>query len=323
MLKRTLFALLIVAILSLPALTACDSGTAAPTATPEPAPTTPTPTPAPAPEPGPTPTETPAAGLTEMEQLLADSLLALQNVKSYKAEIDMDVTTDITGGENPVRISVTMTAESVFDLAANDLHMSMEMDGGDAAQAMQNVTMDIYMVGGWMYLKMDIPMLGEQWVKMPVSEQLKESYDLNMVDKHFALLQSPAEIELTGMETVDGVNCYALKITPDMPTLLKWAQQQSAGNTATDWEKADQVADSIQDLAFVVWIAEDSQLVRKMDIDMTMETTGEQVSPESPAFDKMITDIEMTMRLYDYNEPVSIVLPAAAQNAREMPMQNP
>jgi hypothetical protein len=43
------------------------------------------------------------------------------------------------------------------------------------------------------------------------------------------------------------------------------------------------------------------------------------MAAESPGFDEMAMDIKMTMKLYDYNEPVSITLPAAAQDAREMP----
>lgn len=314
MLYRIVAAILMICVLGLPALAACEGETTPPPpaetapATPAPAPETSTPEPEPAP-----------TGQDELKQILAESVLALQNVQSYKARVDMDLATEITGGDYPVQAVMMLTSDSVFDMEAKEFHISMNIVAGEKDQPVQNVTMEFYIVSGWVYMKMVIPMVGEQWMKMPFNEEMAETYDLDMMDKHLALLDSPAGIELTGMETVDGVQCYALKITPDVEAMVEWAQQQRTGDESLGWEEASRIADIIKSLSFHVWIAEDTGFLTRMEIDTVIEATGEQMSPDNPGFDKMTMYINMAMKLYDYNEPVSIILPAAAQSAREMP----
>jgi len=52
---------------------------------------------------------------------------------------------------------------------------------------------------------------------------------------------------------------------------------------------------------------------------MRMRMRPEDVGATEADFDKMVMDMNIAMRSYDYNQPVSIVLPPEAADAPEMP----
>jgi hypothetical protein len=51
-----------------------------------------------------------------------------------------------------------------------------------------------------------------------------------------------------------------------------------------------------------------------------MEINAEDLGETSADFDKMTMDMSVVMKYSDYNQPVTIVLPAGAANAIEQPL---
>lgn len=261
---------------------------------------------------------------SELQSILIDSMLTVREAETYKFIMDMDMTVKVSGGDDEGKMDMTMTATGVASPKNGEMKMtmdmSMDMEGVPMEESLQNMSMEMYMLEDALYMKMDIPEMGEQWIKMPISEELKEELDLNMVDQQLLPLESPVEIEHTGYETFDGSECYVLNIVPDMPSLMQWLSEQEMGNMEVDWESMEAIADSFKKLSYVCWIAKDSNLMKRMKADMLMEITGEQAGVTDGDFGKMIMDMSMDMAMFDYNEPVSIVLPDEAKNAMEMPL---
>jgi hypothetical protein len=52
-----------------------------------------------------------------------------------------------------------------------------------------------------------------------------------------------------------------------------------------------------------------------------MEMSPADVGATSDDFDKVTMDIEMVMRFFEYNQPVSVVLPDEALNAEEFSLE--
>jgi hypothetical protein len=260
---------------------------------------------------------------SELQSILMDSTLAVREAETYKFIMDIDMTTEVSGSSNEGEMDMTMSATGIASPKNGEMKMtmdmSMDMEGVPMEESMQNISMEMYMLEDSLYMKMDIPEMGEQWMKMPISEELKEELDLNMVDQQLMPLESPVEIEQTGYEVFDGSECYVLNIVPDMPSLMQWLGEQEMGNMEVDWESMEAIADSFKKLSYVCWIAKDSHLMKRMKADMLMEITGEQAGVTDGDFGKMIMDMSMDMAMFDYNEPVSIVLPDEAKNAMEMP----
>jgi hypothetical protein len=74
-----------------------------------------------------------------------------------------------------------------------------------------------------------------------------------------------------------------------------------------------------------MWMDKKSLLPQKENIVVTMEVTAADIggsTTTTPGFDKMTMTMNGDITYSDYNTPVTIELPVAAQNAVEMPQPN-
>ena len=94
--------------------------------------------------------------------------------------------------------------------------------------------------------------------------------------------------------------------------------QQASGMSGMDFSQMD-LADLFEEMSVKEWIAQDSYQVLKSEVYMRMQMQPEDVGAAGEDFDKMVMDMNMAMRMYDYGQPVSIVLPPEAADAQEMP----
>lgn len=109
-----------------------------------------------------------------------------------------------------------------------------------------------------------------------------------------------SEVELLEDEMIDDVNCSVLKIVPDTGKFWEIVINQS------EWYEELQDLpgfdnQSIKNITTIQWIAKDTGF--PLETQTTMRTMASQDAEEEFT---MTRDIEMEMRFYDYNEPVSI-----------------
>ncbi|OYT40933.1 MAG: hypothetical protein B6U86_03320 [Candidatus Altiarchaeales archaeon ex4484_43] len=140
----------------------------------------------------------------------------------------------------------------------------------------------------------EIPMLG--WVKNRTSEDIWS-------EGSYANLVKDMGVELLDDEKVDGKDCYVLEIKPkDISKIFEVITQQMGSTSTLTAEDLE----SVKDVGFKEWIAKDTFLVRKMFVNLQMEK------------DNTAMDMSMTMRFYDYDEPMKIILPEEAEKAIDM-----
>jgi hypothetical protein len=259
---------------------------------------------------------------SEPQQILLDAMLVLKDVDSYKMKMDMDANMNMSGGSEEGTMDMIMAMEGVVDQAnmemQMDMSMSMDMDIGDVEESIQDISMEMYMLADTIYIKMDMPELGEQWMKMPLSEETMEMYNLNMVDQQCALLESPGEITLLRNENFDGSECYVIHLVPDMQKMMDWISQQQMTGMELAREDPAILGDIFKELSYTCWIAEDTKYMKKVTASMLMEMSAADFGETEDNFGTMTMDIDMDMIMYDYNQLVSIVLPDEAENAVEM-----
>ncbi len=257
----------------------------------------------------------------ELEQVVADSLDVVANATSYGFSLDMDINAEATGGSQAGKAGMTIKSDGDADIAANNMKMNLDMSVNSnipGNEGSQSVSAEIYMLTDWMYMKMDITGMGKQWYKTPVTEDVKQAYDLDMVSQQLAPLESLGEIKFVKYETVGGSKCYVLKIVPDLASMKDWLDQQQMTTGTFDWSQVENLEDIFKELSYTVWIATDTKLLKKLNMTMGMEMTPEQAGASESDFDKMTMDIELGMEIKDYNKPVTINLPDEAENATEM-----
>jgi len=259
----------------------------------------------------------------ELQQILTDSILAVKNASTFKYALNMNMNVEATGGSEPGKMAITIKSSGAADIVAKQMQMVFDMSLNKntfgTEESTENLSAEMYMMPDYVYMKMNIPGLGEQWIKMPLSEELKELYNLDMINEQLAPLESPAKIEFVKYETFDGSECYVLKIVPNMESMKQWIDQQQMTPAELDLDKLTNLQDMFKELSYITWIAKDTKLMKKMNFTMLLEIDASQVSATVSDFEKMSLDADLDMIIQNYNEPVSIILPEEANQAMEIP----
>lgn len=260
---------------------------------------------------------------TDAGQILANAAIATTEADTCKFDMNMLIALEVVGEPQPTDMTMVADITGVVSNISKEMQMTMDMTMDVAEQAEQEMAMDmdmsmeVYIIGEWIYMKLDIPMLSEQWMKMKLTEEMWE--EQNLLEQQMQLLTAPVETNLLGTEEVSGTACYVVEITPNMETFSNWlSQQQAAGMEDMDWEELD-LADLFKEFSYKCWVAKDGYLVMKAEIYLLMEITPKDVEAAEDEFEKMTMDMNMEMKLYDYNQEVSIELPPEALEAMEMP----
>jgi hypothetical protein len=235
---------------------------------------------------------------------------------SLKMDLDMDMTVTVEGGSDPGEMTMTGSGVGIMDMANRGLQMTMDISMDIPELGEQTMVSKTYLVGDWMYAGVEIPDFGEQWFKMEVTPGMWEQQ--NQLEQQIEFLKSAVKIKSLDDQTVDGNNCYVFEVMPSVEALGELLSQQSSAMGGMDFSQLN-LADLFEEMRVKEWIAKDGYQVLKTEVYVRMQMHPEDVGATEADFDKMVMDMNMTTRLYDYNQPVEIILPPEALEAEEMP----
>jgi hypothetical protein len=235
---------------------------------------------------------------------------------SLKMDMDMTINMKVVGGSDPGEMTMTGSGIGIVDMANRGVQMTMDMTMDIAEMGVQTIATEYYLVGEWMYTSFEIPELGQQWMKTEATPGMWEQQ--SRVEQLIEFLKSAVEVKSLADQTVDGTDCYVFEVVPSIEALGELLSQQSSVMGGMDYSQLD-LADLFEEMKVKEWIAKDSYQVLKTEVYLRMQMLPEDVGATEADFDKMVMDMNMTTRLYDYNQPVSIVLPPEALEAKEMP----
>ncbi len=248
-----------------------------------------------------------------IDQIVADAVIATTDVDTSKYELDMLMTIEVIGGAEPGKMTMVIDSTGTVDNVNKEAQMTMVMTMDIPGEGEQEIATELYIVGGWMHMKVDIPVIGEQWMKTRLTDEMWEAQ--SQIGPQIALLETATEIESLGSESVSGTASYVMEIVPSMEALGELLSQQTTGLEDIDWEELG----LFKEMSIKVWIAKDSYLLMKAEIYMLVEMRPENVGATAEDFEKMIMDVNIEMKLYDYSKSVSIELPQGALEALPIP----
>jgi hypothetical protein len=265
-----------------------------------------------------------AGALTAQE--IADGVIeSLDDTRTY--QFDMDMTMDIAGeaeGES-IEMIMEMDSSGAFDLDDRQMMMDITMIVAVPEEDEMEMGMEMYLVDDMMHIMMEIPFVGAMWMKaeVPAESWQEVSGEMNQIESLVGML-STAQVKVTGSEIVGGTDCYVVELTPDVEQLWQMAMQQvqQAGEIAEFPDVTEELlSEMFRDFSVKYWIAKDTYYIAKMDMIMDIELTPEAMGfPEEEGV--MTMDIAMSMLMYNYNQPVNIVLPPEAEDAIEVPLES-
>jgi outer membrane lipoprotein-sorting protein len=265
---------------------------------------------------------------------IIEKLVGVQaDVKSYEMEgnMDMKMVLDIPEEEMagvPANVDVLVDINGAFDANDEEMMMAMDIDLGMAEEATIKMAAEFYLIDDWMYVMIDAPMMNPQWMKTEVSysEAFEEMISMDFTQTQTEFLQS-SDIVVTGKETLDGIECYVLEVSPDMSKLWEILMQQSqlasgamAEMPVDEFEEImDKIEDLVKDVSAKYWIAKDTYYIVKGEVAFNMVITPEAMG-EPDEEGSVTMDVTMAMKMFNYGQPVSIVLPPEAEDAVEESM---
>ncbi len=254
-----------------------------------------------------------------IEEILTNTKAAMEKIDSYKIAYDMVLDMEIVGGEQAMKIAMDGTGAGAMDIINKKMQMALDLNaeipGAGTSQVKMTLTMEMFMVDGWLYTKMTIPMSGVQWTKTKV-EGNEISQD--QVAQLIQLMKSTVQTTLTGTEKVNGIDCYVLQISPNMTELWQWMMSQQGSNLAGEVDLSQfDISKLIKSYELKYWISKTDFNLIKAKANMNMYVDPTAVGASADDFERMTMLIDLEMTFSDYNKAVNIQLPADAVNAEE------
>jgi hypothetical protein len=256
--------------------------------------------------------------LPSAQEIIGAVIESMSGMKTYQFQSDMLMSATGESDCESFEMNMDMTCSGAVDIENRqmgaDITMWMEVPGeGD-----MDMGMAVYVVDGMAYTKMDFLGFEDMWLKSAVTDEIwgEMSQMVDMIEPYVGLLEA-AQVEVTGIEEVGGVDCYVLEVTPDMDQLWQLAMQQvEATDVGISVPTEGLISEMFCGFSVTQWISKETFLVHKVVIDMSVELTSDAMGlPDEDGTLRM--DITMYLLVHDHNQPVSIVLPAGAANAVE------
>jgi len=246
----------------------------------------------------------------DIEQLVNDVLVVNADVETVKFDMNTTTKMEMIGGPEPDGATMVGEGTGAIDSTNREMQIIMDMNVDVPGKEKQSMPMESYLVDGWMHTKVSVEEQGAQWMKMQFPDEIWDSQ--SAIGQQIEFLETAEEVNFLGSEDVNGTGCYVVEVVPSAAALNKMLSQIQM----PDIEGADlsqfSFADMIKEMSFKQWIARDGYLIMKSETHVVMDISPEDVGASVEEFQKITMDQTSVMVFYDYNEPVSIELPAEA-----------
>jgi hypothetical protein len=268
-------------------------------------------------------TKTSAPAQQELQPILTNSVAAMKKVDTYTFYIYTGTEMETTGGSQPGKADFESTMTGASNRKTNQMFITINnyLDGDIKwANAVSHKTSEeIYLLENSLYVYTELVPIGKQWLKTPLSDQMKNTYMLNSVSHQLAPLESVKDLKFERYEILDGTQCYVLTMIPDALEIMGWVVEDLPARINTDIT-TERVVKIFKDISYTIWITRDTGLMKNMDAKLRLEMNYDDFDAlEAITFDKFTMDITVSVKIFDHNKPVYIVLPPEARNAMEIP----
>ncbi len=266
------------------------------------------------------------AGLPSAQEIIDGVIESFDNIRTY--QFDMDMTMDVAGESEGGAVGSTMTMASSGTLDLENVQMRVDITVNSSTVAPeeddQEMRVELYIIDGMMYTMPEASEEEPTWMKQEVPAEAWEGLKAIVGLETYKELIETAQVEVIGSEKVKGVDCYLLQLTPKMAQLWQIAMQPIGGGVFEGGILPSVPEEFLQEVfrSFSVkqWIAKDTYFLMKVKIDIVIESTPELMDYlEDEAEGEMMIGLTISLLAYNYNQPVSIVLPQEAEEAIVVP----
>lgn len=254
--------------------------------------------------------------LPPVGEVVDNMVKALNEVESFRQDTDMMIQLYFMAEDMPsffpLDINVELNTVTTHDLVNNEMETVMDLVITGADDDSLKMDMAFYLIDGDMYVMVDYPVISPVWTKSEIPDMLTQQKDNFQILTKF--LQS-SDMEITGTERKEGVNCYVLEATPDISQVLESLMGLIGGYDVGYSESDREVIDKVfQDFSIKLWVAYDTYHIVYADVNFKTEFSPQTVGvyDEEGLFS---LDIDVKTHFHHYNRSVEIELPPEAEEA--------
>jgi len=262
-------------------------------------------------------------GEPSAQEIVDGVIESLDEIRTYQFNMDMTGGIAAEAEGEAYEATMVMDLDGVLDLENRQMKMDMTVNVEGLPGLGEDKTetgIETYLVSDMIYMMMDVPEMGPMWMKL----EMPEGYwgEMSQIESQIELLEV-AQVKVIGSETIEGTDCYVLQLTPDMEQLWQLAMQQPKlpGEEVPDVAE-EFLQEMFRSVSVKQWIAKDTYFLIKAEIDMVFVST--ELTAEAMGLQEGVslpTYISIVLLSYNYNQPVSIVLPPEAEEAIEIPSE--
>jgi len=240
--------------------------------------------------------------------LVLKAAAAIEKISTYK--VDKNITVDFikfSGSFNPDENQYSGTTiwheQGSYDIE-NKKMTSSYSERFATNHVLDTITTPIdsesYIIGNFDYMKSISPG-GGHWTKNPIMNQNLPDYKFQQ-QSILDFLTTAARISLTGIEYVDGIDCYILYVQPSRAACANWSF-----NVTGPHSDPAAMTNNYRNSWINLWLSRDSYRIIKADINLYFSDND---NLQNIVFHGQI-------HFCDYDQPFSIDLPQEALNAKE------
>ncbi len=253
------------------------------------------------------------------------ALATAESIDTYTFDMDMTQKILISNETGETEMTKLITGNGVVDNINKKMNQEITTTMKMPSET-KEMKMDMYFINNTMYTKREgIPKMPAQWRKMEMPEVYKEFWESqNQVEQQMELL-NVSKVEQLEDEKVNDVDCYVLKLTPDIEkhweTVMKQARLSELMQRLQQNDSFD-IGKMIKEMSIKQWIAKDTKFPMKTEMQLKIVMSSEDLKLRDETKEKftMTMDQRTSIVFHDYNEPVTIELPKEAESAAEFPM---
>jgi outer membrane lipoprotein-sorting protein len=246
------------------------------------------------------------------QEIIDGVIESYDNIKTYQFELYMNMHAAGEAEGESLEHTVVMDNSGTLDL--ENMLMKVNLSAGSGDETMR---LESYIIDGVMYVKPEAPGEQSMWMKQEAPVEVWERMSASSGIENYKELLRTAQVEVTGSEKVDGIDCYVVQLDPEMAELYQTAMDPAGGIGQAGMlpQVPEELLQEIfNSFSVKQWIAKDTYFLTKVEIDMNIESTPELMDYLGEEGETSL-DITISFLAYNYNQPVNIELPPEAEEA--------
>ncbi|QNT76917.1 DUF6612 family protein [Dehalogenimonas etheniformans] len=253
------------------------------------------------------PTTTPPPTTPAPDVLLKLINTASAGMNTFEGSLSTNMSMNLFGMD----MKIDMTGTMAVDKPGKKLFTVIT---GSSSGFGETVAMNeqMYLINDTMYIKGEVQDSGmdpNTWYKqvLPATD-LSAMWTSQDIGSQIQILLDSAALQIVGTESIGGVQCYKLKINPNMDKFMSYLG--ASGSDLADMGIAN-AAQAFKQLDVTIWVSTASYLPAKMDMALGLNVDSQGQT--------MTITMVLSQTFNKVNQPVNITLPTAAQNAVTLP----